>query len=301
MTIQDIRNDSNFYDGHGNGMSKGVRELMGAIPGSEQLVEARVLNILLDGGQRIHNAIELFNMWRKEPGQVHQFNHDGYLGWNTNSNITQHDLFEDVFRILFEPSPNLQRAIYDKLLQLDIIDREYSVAQVRSKQPNYIPNDVAEEWGKVYAPGMNAYDIKRKMDMMETFELTDGLKKLYIKMYANAIECANQLSPGLPIFLASDSDFGIQMKNLTRYPIRVAASENDTAPPLHIDSNDNQGRNASDFYLVFIDIFIMASGKCLAHSSGFGSFPLRMNGITCELDHTKTECSASSNRTADAE
>ena len=73
-----------------------VRQLMGKLPGQEHLVEAKVLNILLDGGQRIHNAQAIFNQWRKESGQISE----GYLGWNPKSNVTKHDLSEDVFRII---------------------------------------------------------------------------------------------------------------------------------------------------------------------------------------------------------
>ena len=48
-------------------------------------------------------AMLFYIMWlqmRKEPGQIS----NGYVGWNPKSNITaDHDLFEDVFRILFQP------------------------------------------------------------------------------------------------------------------------------------------------------------------------------------------------------
>ena len=217
---------------------------MGKLPGQEHLVEAKVLNILLDGGQRIHNAQAIFNQWRKESGQISE----GYLGWNPKSNVTKHDLSEDVFRILFQPSPQLDREIYNKLVQLDLLDREFSVAQVRAKSPNLIPSDVALEFASVNTVhgAKDAYEIK--------------LRKLWFGMYTNALNCADQLAPGLPIFLASDTNFGIEMQKNTTYDIRVAASENQTA--LHIDSDANQGREQSDFYLVFTDIYIMARAKC---------------------------------------
>lgn len=292
VSLSDVQNNINFLNGHGDGMSQVVRSLMGVIPGAETLVQARVLNIELDGGQRKWNAWALFNMWRKEPSQIE----DGtsYLGWNPKSNVTHHDLFTDVFRILFEPSPRLQRAIHDKLTQLDLVNKEYNMAQVRARQPNIIPNDVAIEWGASYAPGIaQPYDIKRHMDMANPFVITPLLEKLYIKLYSNAVECANQLRPGLPIYLASDTNFGNNMTH-QQYSIRVAASQNDTTP-LHIDSDDNYGKDPSDFYLIFIDLYIMAKAKCSSVSAGgFGSFPLRMSGNTCHLTHTKTVCGVSS-------
>jgi len=290
VTIQDIRSNTNFHNGHGNGMSGVVQQIMGKVPGLEHLVEARVLNILLDGGQRIHNAQELFNRWKKEPGQISE----GYLGWNPKSNVTKHDLSEDVFRILFQPSPQVEREIYNKLIHLDLLDKEFSVAQVRAKSPNLISSDVALEFGSVNTVkgAKDAYEIKRGFDMMNTYTITPLLRKLWFKMYTNALNCADQLAPGLPIFLASDTNFGIEMKKNTTYDIRVAASENQTA--LHIDSDANQGREQSDFYLVFTDIYIMARAKCLAYGGGFGAFSTRMNGNTCTLHHAETKCSSSS-------
>jgi len=297
VTIHDIRSNTNFHDGRGNGMSGVVRQLMGKLAGQEHLVEAKVLNILLDGGQRIHNAQAIFNQWRKEPGQTSE----GYLGWNPKSNVTKHDLSEDVFRILFQPSPQLEREIYNKLVQLDLLDREFSVAQVRAKSPNLIPSDVALEFASVNTVhgAKDSYEIKRGFDMMDTYTITPLLRKLWYKMFTNALNCADQLAPGLPIFLASDTNFGIEMQKNTTYDIRVAASENQTA--LHIDSNAYQGRDQSDFYLVFTDIYIMARAKCSAYGGGFGAFPTRMNGNKCNLHHAETKCSSSSERSIKTE
>ena len=155
----------------------------------------------------------------------------------------------------------MEREIYNKLVQLDLLDREFSVAQVRAKSPNLIPSDVALEFASVNTVhgAKDAYEIKRGFDMMDTYTIT-LLRKLWFKMYSNALNCADQLAPGLPIFLASDTNFGIEMQKNTTYDIRVAASENQTA--LHIDSDANQGREQSDFYLVFTDIYIMARAKC---------------------------------------
>ena len=129
------------------------------------------------------------------------------------------------------------------------------------------------------------------MDLLEKFEIGPLLRTFYVKLYSNAIECANQLAPGLPIYVASDTDFGKEMKDMTKYSIRVAASDNDTGP-LHIDSNDNQGRGKSDFYLIFVDLYVMARAKCLSHGSSFGVFSLKMSGNTCEVENTKTDCLA---------
>ncbi|KAL7536846.1 hypothetical protein ACHAWF_005589 [Thalassiosira exigua] len=290
VTIDDIRNNDNFHNGHGNGLSGVVRTLMGVLPGGKHFVQAKVLNMVLDGGTYITNARDLFNRWRKEANQ-RPAHPDAYLGWNKGVSVNDHDLFEDVFRLLFEPTPRLHDAIYDQMSDLDILNGEFAAAQVRAKNPKLIPDDIAVEWAqKSDSRQFDAYQAKQHLDMAEEVAYTEKVNLFLMQSFSNAVECADQMAPGLPIYLASDSGFGKYMQNISDYDIRVAAWDMDTDPP-HIDSNANQGRDPSDFFLPFADVFIMARAKCLSHSgTGFGMFPLRMSGNSCVLVHTKTQC-----------
>jgi hypothetical protein len=101
------------------------------------------------------------------------------------------------------------------------------------------------------------------------------LRKLWLNMYTNALSCA---------ILSIRYKLWYRDAKETTYDIRVAVSENQTA--LHIDSDDNQGRYPSDFYLVFTDIYIMARARCLTYGGGFGALPTRMNSNTCTLHQT---------------
>jgi len=293
VTITDVH-EAPLHQGHGNGMSLWMQQMMGVKEGGETYVQAQVVNINLDGGQFKHNAWVIFNKWRREPGQILSHS-SAYYGWNPNAkNVSEHDLFEDVFRIMFEPSPSLQEELYHKMKHLDILDKEYNVAQIRAKDPRLISDEIALEWANKSDPANihNPYTAKRHMDLMETVEVGEKLKSLYVKVYSNAIECANNLTPGLPIYIASDTDFGEQMQTISNYSLRVAAAENSTGP-LHIDNGRLVGRNPKDFYLLFLDLYIMERAKCLSYGSSFGMFPLHMRWNACSLDNRKNDCIAS--------
>lgn len=296
VTEDMIRNNSNFVNGHANSLSFEMQKWTGAQAGGERLVRARVLNILLDGGQRIAEATDVYNRWRGQPGQ-RGTSAGAYLGWNASAAVGDHDLFEDVFRLLFEPSPDLQRAIHSRLSRLDLLGESFSAAQVRAKHPKGIPYGAMLEWVRRQNPGkeiagFGAVREAGKLDMLETLDFeAGGEMEAYLNgLYSNALACADRLAPGLPIYLASDSDFGGRMQNISSLPVRVAPPGNGVRP-LHIDSDKHQGRDPSDFYLTFVDVFVMAKATCLSlGGTGFGMLSIRISGNTCEMTHTKTAC-----------
>lgn len=67
VTINDIRSNTNFFNGHTNSLSREVRMLAGLLDGGDKahLQSCKVLNILLDGGQKVWWARDLFNQWRR--------------------------------------------------------------------------------------------------------------------------------------------------------------------------------------------------------------------------------------------
>lgn len=85
VTLEDIRNNTNYVNGHASSLSYEVRMLAGKVDGGDRsyLSTCKVLNVHLDGGQHVIEAEALFNRWRKEPGQSPQSWKGGaYLGWN---------------------------------------------------------------------------------------------------------------------------------------------------------------------------------------------------------------------------
>ena len=131
--------------------------LAGNVDGGDRsyLSTCKVLNVHLDGGQQVVHAETLFNRWRKERGQsLPSWDGGGYLGWNPAANITQREMLEDVWRLLFQPSPGVQREIFDQMRDLGILHEKFNAVQVRAKDPRLIPSDTIQE--------------STKLDMLET-------------------------------------------------------------------------------------------------------------------------------------
>lgn len=282
VTLQEVRNNTNYVNGHASSLSYEVRMWAGKVDGGDRsyLSTCKVLNVLLDGGGSITEAQALFNHWRKEPGQsLPSWSGGGYLGWNPATSITQREMLEDVWRLLFQPSPGVQRAIFDQMRDLSIAGEKFNAVQVRAKDPRLIPSDTIE--GSLW-----------ELDMLENYNITPKLHAYFEHRYNNAIACLQDISneTELPIYLASDSKFGKSYYDHSSLPIRI--SNVGKGDPLHIDSDRYQGRDPLDFYQAFVDVYIMQKASCYSHSGGFGLLPLRLNNnlTECEATHTNQEC-----------
>ncbi len=277
--MQEIRNDTNYVNGHSSSISFEVRMLAGTVDGGDRsyLSTCKVLNVHLDGGQQIVEAEALFNRWRKEPGQSPpSWKGGAYLGWNPAAGVNQREMLEDYWRLLFQPSPGVQRFMFDQMRDLDVIGKKFNAVQVRAKNPTMIPSDT----------------IKESIDMLENYNITPKLHAHFEHKYNNAIACLQDISneTELPIYLASDSKFGKVYYEHSSLPIRIPGLGK--GDPLHIDSNNYQGRDPLNWYQVFVDVLIMQKASCYSHSTGYGLLPLRLNNnlTECEVTHTIQEC-----------
>lgn len=257
--------------------------LAGAVDGGDRsyLSTCKVPNVHLDGGQQVVEAEALFNRWRKEPGQSPpSWKGGAYLGWNPAAGINRREMLEDVWRLLFQPSPGVQRFLFDQMRDLDIVGKKFNAVQVRAKDPRLIPSDTTEE--------------STKLDMLENYNITPKLHAYFEHKYNNAIACLQDISneTELPIYLASDSKFGKSYYEHSSLPIRISNLGLEKGDPLHIDSDRNQGRDPLDFYQVFVDVLIMQKASCYSHSGGYGLLPLRLNNNLTEYEvtHTDQEC-----------
>ena len=106
---------------------------------------------------------------------------------------------------------------------------------------------------------------------------------------ANALNCASQLRPGMPIFFASDSDkaaayaktYGLDNSG------RVETHTPIPNPPLHLDRcRDWQKHPISDFYDTFVDLYLLALGGCVTfNKGGYGHWGLLIGGDpNCFID-----------------
>ena len=160
-------------------------------------------------------------------------------------------LYHDVWKIFFTPSPPVATRIQRELENLGLMPGEYASAHVRALYAIAArPVKSIERWTK------------------------------------NGLNCASQLRPGKPIFLASDSDYAaeVALEYGRKRNASIVVHQSNPNPPLHLDkTNDTAPRPPSDYYDTFIDLYLLALGGCVFHNKGgFGSWGLLIGGnVSC--------------------
>ena len=156
------------------------------------------------------------------------------------------DIFHDLFRLVFTPSPPVQATIDEQMKRGNLIPGEYSVAHFRA-----------------------FYAVELNREVRSASLLIQGGR--------NAVNCASHLMPGKPVYFASDSIVSIQgveqyAKEFDR-PI-VSLPADTTAEAMHIDYTFNI-TDPRPYYSIFVDLMIMGNSRCVSLSEGgYGTFAL---------------------------
>lgn len=173
-------------------------------------------------------------------------------------------VYHEVWNILFQPSPAIAALIEKEQREMQLQPGQYVAAHVRA------------------------------LYLSDTVDRHEEI---------NAIHCARSMRPGWPIFIASDSVNTTQAAVAygQRHNLTVVARQAER-DPLHLDrgrdflvkSEDWKGRPASDFYDVFVDLYLLVHSRCVAHGSGgFGSWASLVAGTQdCAVNHRYQNCSA---------
>jgi hypothetical protein len=172
-------------------------------------------------------------------------------------------IYHDVWRILFNPAPPIATILHDEMDGAGIAPGEYAVAHYRA---------------------LYARASRDETDIAKTA--------------INAANCASQLRPGGPVYFASDSTVALRsVQDYAKnhgYPIVTIENQ----VPLHLDKAGNWStRHPSDFYSVFVDLYLMGMGKCVSYGQGgFGRYGLLLSyNASCYVRHTvkgrKKNCS----------
>lgn len=184
--------------------------------------------------------------------------YDGGQGWYNDqlaANETEfNEVFHDVWRVFFTPSPPIARKLKREMEQKGLAPGEYVAAHLRA-----------------------LYGQETR---------SAGQTKVWTR---NAVNCASKLRPGKPIFFASDSKvasdysviYGGKMNGI------VATHESKPDPPLHLDKAENFSdpstpkRPIRDYHDTFIDLYLIALGRCVFISKGgYGQWGLLIGGNT---------------------
>jgi hypothetical protein len=166
-----------------------------------------------------------------------------------NENVdTYKSIYHDLFQCLFTPSPPIQILIDEQMASARLTPGEYAVAHYRAF---YKSDDVSEA------------KLKK-----------DGI---------NAVNCASNLRPGGPVYFASDSKYAVEAALKYGKETNRTIVSYDGPDPLHIELQW-KNHSVSEFYSVFVDLYLMGKGRCIASGKGgFGSYALLMSyNSTCK-------------------
>lgn len=168
------------------------------------------------------------------------------------------DIYHHLWKLVFVPSPPVQAQIDEQYQTLDIRSGDYSSLHMRVKYKNNAEND------------------------------TEAIE--------NAIHCAC-LQEG-PIYVASDSV--VAAESAVQYGLTKGRKvvTRHGPEPLHIDRRnflqvgDGGNTTASDYYSVFVDLYLLAGGRCMTYGiGGYGRWASMISAnASCIVAHFKHQC-----------
>jgi hypothetical protein len=183
----------------------------------------------------------------------------------SSSEATFERVYSDVWHVLFEPSPKLAAVIARTYEKLGLTPGQYVSMHVRAQ--------FAE----------NNTDDKDSV--------------------LNALRCASSLSPGAPIYVASDSlpvstyafEYGTRVLN------HLVTTNLRAEPPLHIDRGksfldhakaDWDKYPASAYYDTFVDLYLLSGGRCSTYGiGGYGYWASTISrNVSCSVQHNRRRC-----------
>jgi hypothetical protein len=164
------------------------------------------------------------------------------------------EIYHDLFRAVFRPVAPIQNLINKKLESTGLLPGEFSVAQYRA-----------------------FYAVEHEKEKVS--------EELLIDRAINSVNCASELRPGGPVYFASDSKVAVEAVQKYASQTNRSIVSLDGPEALHLDKEND--RPPSDFYPVFVDLYLMGSGRCVSFGQGgFGRYALLLGyDATCFNRH----------------
>eukprot|EP00934_Nitzschia_sp_Nitz4_P003302 Nitzschia sp. Nitz4//scaffold113_size70149//10443//11767//NITZ4_005940-RA/size70149-snap-gene-0.134-mRNA-1//1//CDS//3329533311//3292//frame0 len=168
-------------------------------------------------------------------------------------------VYHDVWRVLFTPSPPIREIIEGYMNEWHLTPGNYAAAHLRA----------------LYARIQNRTDEEATL------------------LTQNSLNCASKLRPGGPFFFSSDHSPSIQfaLDYGKRMNVQVFARPQDfNQLPLHLDkASDILNRKPQEFYDTFVDLYLMGMSRCLTYNrGGFGTWALLLGYNSSCVHNQKT-------------
>ncbi|KAL3921108.1 MAG: hypothetical protein SGILL_002925, partial [Bacillariaceae sp.] len=152
--------------------------------------------------------------------------------------------YGDLFRALFVPSMPVQKLVDKKMDMAHLIPGKYTIAHYRA-----------------------FYAIEDKKETRTEKQL---------KQFAfHAVDCASKVNPGVPVYFASDSKVAVDAvrevfgtKRTSGMTVVTFSDNNAEEEALHLDKETDWDTQPSDYYATFVDLLLMANGRCVTYGQG---------------------------------
>jgi hypothetical protein len=188
-----------------------------------------------------------------------------------------HDLFHSIFALV----PPIQSMVQQRLNNMSLTPGNFTAVHVRTRHPGTrLGNATWDKSGGLLFSGKT--------------------KERLVSIVTNAINCALTLHPGLPIYVASDSQHLVNFLASKIDLVANAATDTTSIPriigwvqedePLHLDGPID--RHPSDFYQTFADLMLLSMSCCTAYGvGGYGRLALSLSyNTSCYINYDKTPC-----------
>lgn len=168
------------------------------------------------------------------------------------------EVYHDVWRVFFTPNPSVRTIIEDYMRQWHLSPGTYAAAHLRA-----------------------LYGRTENRSEEQTTEWVQ-----------NALNCASMLQPGGPIVFSSDHTLSTEIALAYGYQQNtIVVCRKQVQQPLHLDKADHiLHRKPSEFYDVFVDLYLMGMSRCLTYNrGGFGTWALLIGyNSTCFYNQKTT-------------
>jgi hypothetical protein len=206
-------------------------------------------------------------------------------------------VYRHLFHSFFTLTQPIQSVVDQQMARLGLTAGSYTSIHVRARHPNsgfyamgnrHVDKTIDKEGGFVLPQEEGIYKEKIRMTLQEAFSCAYSL-------HSNIDDTQKKV-----IYFASDShhlnNYVIQQTGVKLNPTYSIVALNHSVEPLHLDVPGKTIRMPSDFYLAFVDLWILSHSKCILYGAGrFGIFAsyisTNKSHDSCRINYlTSTSC-----------
>ena len=201
-----------------------------------------------------------------------------------------------IFQSFFQPSPPVQAKMNHISKTYNLVHGLYTAVHCRIRHPKGVPRCqglVGREGGPADRSGLSFQQnfTRGKCKPNEKGLLVGTYKDFAVTIATHAIDCAHHISPETinSIYFMSDSNDTVAAMIGKESPfagsgVSIASTYSASEKALHIDRQHSP--NVSDYYGVFVDLFLASQAQCVSYGIGnYGILVAKISGTNCTIQH----------------